>query len=271
MSNLQSILISDLSYVFFSDEYPLQPEQKQEYSKMIEDSKDYKDLIFDMYNYTVLQDEELEEPLTKIVKSYKKGDIISMSKARFTLWLRKYPGRDHVQVTQKHNRISIYNPPLYDRKNIILYLIYKNIIIGYVKSKINHNCILIEYVNIKNSFTGKGLCMPLIHQFINFTKYLGKNYYLHNAAGIPSYRCYFKAFCTEYDVYTFKVDDEKKFEGKVDQNFMLKSENLVKYDVDDDVEIWMFFVKKNILASAHEGGNNKKFYHKLINYLNFSL
>ena len=85
--------------------------------------------------------------------------------------------------------------------------------------------------------------------------------------------CYFKAFSTEYDVYTFQVADDKNFKGIVDQTFMKKTEEPVVCD--NDYWMMMFFVKKNVLASAsasaHEGGNNKKLYHKLINYLNFSL
>ena len=263
--------MSNLSYLFINDDYP----PTEDYSKMIEDSKDYVYRITDEYNYKVLKDETIIQPGTRIVKSYKVGDTITMTKARFNLWLKQYPKRNQVTVTQKSTITTIYKPPLYDTmgENIILYLINNNIIIGYVESRINHNCILIEMVKLKNSFIGKGLCKPLISQFINFTKYLGKNYYLLNGAGLSSYMCYFKAFSTEYDVYTFQSDDGEKFEGIVEQTFMKKSEEPVVCDDDKYYWMMMFFVKKNILASAsaHEGGNNKKLYHKLINYFNFSL
>jgi len=264
--------------LFISDKYSLKPEQEKEYSKMIEDSKEYDYRITDEYNYKVLQDETLIPPRTSIEKSYKVGDIITMSKAYFNHWvkgLNKSLEHNQVTVTQKCTKTTIYEPPKYKydpmKENIILYLIDNNIIIGYVESSINHNCISIEMVKLKNSFIGKGLCKLLISQFINFTKYLGKNYYLLNAAGLSSYMCYFKAFSTEYDVYTFQVADDKNFKGIVDQTFMKKTEEPVVCD--NDYWMMMFFVKKNVLASAsaHEGGNNKKLYHKLINYLNFSL
>jgi hypothetical protein len=128
-------------------------------------------------------------------------------------------------------------------------------------------------VQINSNYIGKGYCKLLIRNFINSTKYINKNYYLSNAGGIPSYNCYFNNFSTEYDVYTFKSIEN--FSGIVDLKIMIE----LKVKNEQNVDVWMFFVKKNVLASAsvsasasaHEGGNNKKLYHKLINYLNFSL
>jgi hypothetical protein len=71
--------MSDLSYLFINDDYP----PTEDYSKMIEDSKDYVYRITDEYNYKVLKDETIIQPGTRIVKSYKVGDTITMTKSTF--------------------------------------------------------------------------------------------------------------------------------------------------------------------------------------------